>query len=177
MNALRDAFEAARLDPARIDPALTLAAARLDRTPDDPVISAYLGALHAMKAGAATLPWIKLRHANTAIGLLNGAFERREAATGAAADWPADLEILLLRGIAYANFPSFLGQAATARRCLEAARDHPAFAAVPQRYRALACAHLAVLCHRDQQADAARGHLERALQADAPAAEPIWAAR
>ncbi len=176
MNALRDAFEAARLDPARIDPALALAAARLERGPDDPVISAYLGALHAMRAGAATLPWIKMRHANTAISLLDEAFERREGA-GAAADWPADLEILLLRGIAYANFPSFLGQAATARRCLEAARDHPAFAAVPQRYRALACAHLAVLCHRDQQADAARGHLERALQADAPAAEPIWAAR
>src|SRR5690606_26569092 len=61
VNALRDAFEAARLGPARIDPALALAAARLERGPDDPVISAYLGALHAMKAGAATLPWIKLR--------------------------------------------------------------------------------------------------------------------
>lgn len=176
MNRLREAFEAARLEPARIDQAMALANERLDQVPDDPLVSAYLGALHAMKAGAAALPWIKLRHANTAVALLDGAFERRAAAPGSA-DWPADLEILLLRGIAYANFPAFLGQAATARWCLEAARDHRAFVSVPQRYRALACAHLAVLCHRGQEVDAARGHLERALQADAPAAEPIWAAR
>lgn len=178
MKAVREAFEAARLDPGRLDDALELAEAFLAARPGHLVAMAYQGSLHAMKAGAAPLPWDKMRHANHAMALLDEAFEGRLAIPLAdGVDRPPDLEILLLRGIAYANFPAFLGRARAARLCLEAARTHPGFAAVPVAYRALACAHLAVLCHRERDPDRASDLLDLALKAHAPSASLVWAAR
>lgn len=155
MKALREAFERARLDPGEIDGAIAEAEAFLATNAGHPVATAYQGSLHAMKAGAAVLPWVKLRHANTASALLDDAHERRLDAGAAGHDYPADLEILLLRGVAYASFPAFLGRGADARASLEEAVAHPSFPAIPAHYRALGHAHLAQLHRSAGEEDAA----------------------
>lgn len=178
MKAVRDAFEAARLGDRDLDDALAVVEAFLAADADHVVAMAYLGALHAMKAGDAALPWIKMKHVNAASTLLDTAHERRfHPLADAASTHPIDLEILLLRGVAYAHFPVFLGRTETARECLEAARGHAAFLTVPPCYRALAYAHLAVLSHRSRQEDAAHRLLEQAVIADAATANRIWTAR
>ncbi len=147
MDRLREAFEHALADNGAIDAAIAVAESCLGGG-DDIVASAYLGSLNAMKAGAATLPWIKLRHANIAAELLDRAYERRNeigCAPAGGADVPGDLVILLLRGIAYASFPAFLGRGAAARDSLEEAVGNPSFADVPAAYRSLALSHLAEL--------------------------------
>lgn len=169
MNGIREAFERARLDADEIDRALAATEAYLTANAGHPVATAYRGSLHGMKAGAAFLPWVKLRHVEIASALLDEAHARRREAAAAApheAAYPADLKILLLRGIAYASFPPFLGRGAAARASLEEAVAHPAFAGIPARYRALAFAHLSLLCGRDSEADAARRFRERAMEAD-----------
>ena len=153
MKHVREAFEAARADDDAIGGAICVVESYLAAHPDDLVATAYLGSLHAMCAGASHLPWIKLKHATTASRLLDSAHERWFQDVNSQADdgaYPGDLEILLLRGVAYANFPAFLGKSEVARTCLEDARRHPAFAAIPASYRALAYAHLATLCHHAQ---------------------------
>lgn len=177
MKAVRDAFEAARNDDGRIEDAMAVVETFLADAPGHPVAMAYQGGLHALKAAASALPWVKLRHANAAAALLDRAWSEAGRLAADSADRPPDLEIQLLRGIAYAHFPPFLGRAELARQCLDAARAHAAFAAVPTLYRGLAHAHLAVLCHRERQPETALGHLEHALQTDAGAADRIWAAR
>lgn len=177
MGSVREAFETARLDAGRLDDAIAVVEAALEAAPACPLVMAYLGALEAMRAGAAVLPWIKMRHAETAATLLDQAYERRLDPGGQGDDWPADLEILLLRGVAYASFPPFLGRSDQARHCLEAAWAHKHFASVSARYRALAHAHLAVLWRRAREEEAARVHLAHARQADVLTADPIWASR
>jgi hypothetical protein len=146
MKDVREAFERARTDPAGIDAALAVVEAFLVANGDHVVAEAYQGSLHGMKAGAATLPWVKLRHANVAAALLDAAYQRRFDATAQwDAAWPGTLEILMLRGVAYASFPSFLGRGEAARASLEEAVRHPAFADIPATYRALARVHLAAL--------------------------------
>ena len=177
MRSVRDAFEAARLDADLIDGAVLVVEAALRGAPDDPAMLAYLGALKAMKAGRAILPWDKMRHARMAMTLLDQAYERRLEAGDHESDWPFDLDILLLRGVAYANFPPFLGQAESARLCLETALVHTHFALLPARHRALVHAHLAVLFRREREEVLARAHLASAHQADTLTADPIWAAQ
>ena len=178
MKAVRDAFEAARLGDRDLDEALAVVETFLAANADHAVAMAYLGGLHAMKAGEAALPWIKMKHVNAASALLDTAHRRRsDPPSDAAQTHPPDLEILLLRGVAYANFPAFLGRAETARECLETARDHAAFLTVPSHYRALAYAHLAVLSHRSRQEASAHQLLEQALIADAATAYRIWTTR
>lgn len=163
MKTVRDVFEAVRLGDGDLDDALAVVEAFLAANADHAVAMAYLGSLHAMKAGQAVLPWVKMKHVNAASALLDAAYRRRsDPLTDAAPTHPPDLEILLLRGVAYANFPAFLGRAETARECLEAARSHAAFLTVPSCYRALACGHLAVLSPHGRQEDAAHGLLQPA---------------
>lgn len=178
MRAVREAFERARTDAGEIDAAIAVVEAFLAANGDRPVAAAYKGSLHAMKAGASLLPWVKLKHADIASGLLDRAHERRfECAAPASADvdHPGLLEILLLRGIAYASFPPFLGCGGAARDSLEEAVGHPAFRSIPATYRALACAHLAVLSA--DEADRAQGLLREARDTDGAVAEAVWAAR
>ena len=145
---------------------------------DHAVAMAYLGGLHAMKAGEAALPWVKMQHVNAASALLDTAYRRRsDPPANAGSPHPPDLEILLLRGVAYANLPAFLGRAEAARECLEAARGHAAFLTVPSCHRALAYAHLAVLSHRGRQEESAHRFLEQAVIADAATANRIWTTR
>lgn len=178
MHAVREAFEMARLDAGAIDRAIGLAEDFLAANADYPVVVAYLGSLRAMKAGASLLPWVKLKHANVASALLESAYVRRFE-TGAPASqpdaYPGELEIALLRGVAYANFPEFLGKAEAARASLAEAMENPAFPMVPRHYRALAHVHLAVICHRVGEEAQARRHLEEAIEMDASTARPIWA--
>jgi hypothetical protein len=178
MKDVREAFERALADSRQINAAIAVVQSRLDADADDPVAGAYLGSLNAMKAGAAALPWVKLRHANIAADLLDRAHERRHevAQKGGTDGHPGELVVLLLRGIAYASFPPFLGRAAAARESLEEAVRHPAFAAVPAVYRALACSHLAILHERSSACDARR-MLDAARDADPVLAEAIWARR
>lgn len=166
MNGIREAFERARLDAGEIDRALAATETFLAANAGHPVAMAYRGSLHGMKAGAVFLPWVKLRHVEMSSALLDEAYARRREAIPHEAAYPADLEILLLRGIAYASFPPFLGRGGAARASLDEAVAHPAFAGVPARYRALALAHLSLLCGRDSEADAARCFRERAMEAD-----------
>lgn len=180
MKQLREAFEAARTGRDTVARALAIAETRLAAHPGDLVARAYLGSLHAMQAGAAHLPWVKLKHATLASSLLDEA--HRRWFEGAApqcgdADYPGELEILLLRGVAYANFPAFLGKADAARTCLEQAERHPAFATIPASLQALAFAHLAVLHHRAGTENPARRYRERGMATDEATASPIWAAR
>lgn len=175
MNGIREVFERARLDAGEIDRALAATEAFLAANAGHTVATAYQGSLHGMKAGAAFLPWVKLRHVEIASALLDEAYARRREAAAAPsreAAYPADLEILLLRGIAYASFPPFLGRGAAARASLDEAVAHPAFAGLPARYRALALAHLSLLCGRDGE-DAARRFRERAMEADGLTARQI----
>lgn len=176
MRRVREAFERARVSPDEIDRAIDTVMAFLDANEDDPVALAYCGSLHAMKAGASRFPWDKLRNANIATGLLDRAYARRHEAGAEAKtrDHPADLEILLLRGIAYASFPAFLGRENDARTSLEEAIGHRRFAAVPPVYRALVYAHMAVLCHRSRDERRSRTFLESALVEDRPAAQLVW---
>lgn len=146
MRSVREAFEAARLDADLIDGAVLIVEAALRQAPHDPAMLAYLGALQAMNAGRAVLPWDKMRHARMAMTLLDQAYERRLESGEHEGGWPPDLDILLLRGVAFANFPPFLGRTEPARLCLEAASAHTHFPLLPARYRALVHAHLAVLC-------------------------------
>lgn len=177
MKHVRDAFEAARADDDAIGRAIRVAESYLAAHPDHLVATAYLGSLHAMCAGASHLPWIKLKHATTASRLLDGAHERwlqganRETGDGT---YPGELEILLLRGVAYANFPAFLGKSEVARTCLEGAERHPAFAAISAPHRALAYAHLAGLCHHAGEAILAGRYLEHGILADEATAKAIW---
>lgn len=171
MNGIREAFERARTDAGEIDRALAVVEAALAASPGDPVATAYAGSLHAMKAGAAGLPWVKLLHARTATSRLDGAYERRF-------DGPAEagLEILLLRGIAYASFPAFLGRAEAAADSLAEAVGHPSFAGIAAPYRALAYAHLARLWH-DRNEGLGRRYHEQALRADRATADQVWQSR
>lgn len=148
MKDIREAFERALANTGQIDQVIAIVEACLRRYPGDPVAGAYLGSLNAMKAGAAALPWVKLKHANIASDLLDRAYDQRHEVAGAQAgpDEPqGELIILLLRGIAYASFPPFLGRGAAARDCLEHATRHAAFPDIPAAYRALALLHLARL--------------------------------
>lgn len=148
MQPVRDAFERALADSGEIDAAIATVEAWLDGDPGAVLASAYLGSLNAMKAGAALLPWVKLRHAAIAAELLDRAYERRfgiAPAAGGPHDPPADLVVLLLRGIAYASFPPFLGHGPAARESLEQAARHPAFPMVPEAHRTLALSHLSRL--------------------------------
>lgn len=148
MKDVREAFERTLADSGRVDEAIAIAESHLARYPGDPVAGAYLGSLNAMKAGAATLPWVKLRHAGIASELLDRAYDLRHGITGVQArpeEPPGELVILLLRGIAYASFPPFLGRGDAARDCLRQARHHAAFAGIPAAYQALALSHLARL--------------------------------
>lgn len=169
-------FERARVSPDEIDRAIDTTSAFLRANGDDLVVMAYYGSLHAMKAGASRFPWDKLRNANIAMGLLDRAFAHRHEAGEIAnmRDYPADLEILLLRGIAYASFPAFLGRESDARASLEEAIGHRRFAVVPPVYRALVYAHMAVLCHRSRDECRSRTFLENALVEDRPAAQLVW---
>ena len=180
MKDIREAFERARLDPGEIDRALAIADGFLSANREHLVATAYLGSLHGMKAGAAILPWIKLKYAKAASELLDNAYERRFGVAKSACDGdevPGDLEILLLRGIAYANFPSFLGRGNAARGSLEEAIGHPDFSRVPTTYRALAYAHLAALCRGCSEERAAHRFLQRARETDRVTAELIWNAQ
>ncbi|MGI6856242.1 hypothetical protein [Mesorhizobium sp. 1B3] len=148
--------------------------------PDHLVATAYLGSLHAMYAGASHFPWIKLKHATTASAMLDGAHERwLEGANPESSEemYPGELEILLLRGVAYANFPAFLGKTGIARNCLEKAEKHPAFAAIPAPYQALAFAHLAVMCNRAGEGSLAHSYLEHGMVADEETTSTIWRGR
>ena len=87
MRSVRDAFEAARLDADLIDGAVLVVEAALRGAPDDPAMLAYLGALKAMKAGRAILPWDKMQHARMAMTLLDQAYERRLEAGDHESDW------------------------------------------------------------------------------------------
>ena len=145
MREVREAFERALADTGEIDAAIALAERFPPFGAGDPVAIAYLGSLNAMKAGHATLPWVKLRHANIASEMLDHAHERRFEPAGQNEGHPAELVILLLRGIAYASFPSFLGRGAAARESLEEAAQHPGFAQIPASYQALVHTHLAAL--------------------------------
>lgn len=149
MKELREAFERALAEPGAIDAAIEVAQAFLAAHERHPVAMAYMGSLAGLKAGAATLPWVKLGYANDAAALLDAAYERRHEIAGAATDGEpeGELVILLLRGIAYANFPPFLGRAEAARECLEQATRHFALCGIPAVYRTLAFSHLAGL-HR-----------------------------
>ena len=180
MKQVREAFEAARTGADTIDRAIAVVESYLSAYPDHPVATACLGSLHAMQAGASSLPWVKLKHATTASALLDMAHSRWFEGTAAQccdADYPGELEILLLRGVAYANFPAFLGKADTARACLQQAERHPAFAMLTARHQALAFAHLAVLHHRTGQETTARQYLEHAMAADEATANPVWTGR
>lgn len=148
MNDIRQAFEHALVDGERIDEAIAVVARYLELNAGDPVARAYFGSLNAMKAGRAVLPWVKLKHANIAAELLDQAYQGRiemAPTEGDPGDYPGELVILLLRGIAYASFPPFLGRAAAARDSLYQAVHHPAFPHVPAAHRALALSHLAKL--------------------------------
>lgn len=147
MKELREAFEQALADPGAVDAAIAVARAFLAAHERHPVATAYLGSLTGLKAGAAALPWVKLGHANAAAALLDAAYERRHEIAGAAAGGEPDgeLVILLLRGIAYASFPRFLGRADAARACLLQATRHAAFPEIPPAHRTLALSHLAAL--------------------------------
>lgn len=147
MKELREAFERALADPGAVDGAVTVTRAFLAAHEGHPVAMAYLGSLSGLKADAATLPWIKLRFANEAVAMLEAAYARRHEFNGAASlGEPHDeLVILLLRGIAYASFPGFLGQGDAARDCLEQAIRHTGFSEIPQAYRALTFSRLANL--------------------------------
>lgn len=165
MKLVREAFEAARTDARAIDDAISVVEDYLAAHPEYVVATAYLGSLYTMKAGPSHLPWVKLKHANAASVLLDSAYRRwleDGKAEAGPATHPAGLEILLLRGVSYANFPAFLGKADVARDCLEDAEKHSSFAALPAHYRGLAYAHLAALCHRAGEAEPARIYLERA---------------
>jgi hypothetical protein len=177
MKDVREAFERARLDPGEIDRALTIVDSFLAANRECLVTTAYLGSLHGMKAGAAILPWIKLKYVKVASELLDNAYERRSDAAKLALDGDevsGDLEILLLRGIAYANFPSFLGHRDAARSSLEEAIGHPGFPRVPATYWALAFAHLAALCRAAAEERAAHRFLQRAREADRVTTELVW---
>ncbi len=147
MKRLSEAFERALADPGAVDTAMEAAQAFLTAHEGHPVATAYLGSLTGMKAGAASLPWVKLAHANAAAALLDAAHERRfEALPAADGDaYPAALAILLLRGVAFASFPAFLGRGAAALASLEEAARHPDFAGIPEAHRTLALAHLSRL--------------------------------
>lgn len=156
MKEVRAAFERALSSADAVADALGVTEAFLAAHPGHLVATAYEGSLHAMMAGAAQLPWVKLKHANIASVLLDAAHERRREAAAPEPDgagFRGDLEILLLRGVAYANFPAFLGKAGEARASLREAMEHPAFAAVPAPYQALANSHLATLSHRVAETD------------------------
>lgn len=145
MKEVREAFERALVDGERIDESIAVVSHYLELNAGNPVAAAYLGSLNAMKAGAATLPWVKLRHANIAADLLDRAYQGRiemPPTDGSSGDYPGELVILLLRGIAYASFPSFLGRSAAARDSLYQAIHHPAFPNVPPAHRALALSQL-----------------------------------
>jgi hypothetical protein len=178
MKDVREAFEQARVDPGEIDRALVIADSFLATHKDHLVATAYLGSLHGMKAGAAILPWVKLKYSKAASELLDSAYERRFDV--AKPKWDAvsgDLEILLLRGIAYANFPSFLGRRDAARSSLEEAVGHADFSRVPGTYRALAYAHLAALCRGSSEERAAHRFLQHARETDYATAELVWKAQ
>lgn len=179
-QAVRAAFEGALADPGRVDAAVAVAEAFLAAHAGDPVAMAYLGSLTGMRADAAVLPWVKLRHANAAAALLEAAHARRRdpAPAGAEGDaYPAALVVAMLRGVAYASFPVFLGRSEAARDSLEEAVRHPAFPAIPAPYRALACSHLAVLHARASAHRDAGRLLDAARDADAALAEAVWARR
>lgn len=180
MKHVREAFEAARASDDAIDQAISVVERYLAEHPDHLVATAYLGSLHAMYAGSSKLPWIKLKHATTASVLLDRAHERRLERTAPETGeepYPGELEILLLRGVAYANFPAFLGKAEAARTCLEEAWKHPAFGMISAHHQALAFAHLAILCRRAGDGLLARRYLERGIAADEATARTIWASR
>lgn len=185
MKVIREAFERARTDAGEIDRAIAAAEAFLAAHADHPVAMAYQGALHGMKADAVCLPWLKLRHANISASLLDGAYERQNVADAPAAggvepsgdseeDLAGDLEILLLRGVTYTNFPPFLGRGTAARYSLEKAVGHPAFSRVSPAVRALTYAHLAVLCRRAHDDEQAGNFLASARAADLGAADRVW---
>jgi len=180
VKRVREAFEAARTNNDAIDQAISVVESYLAEHPDHLVATAYLGSLHAMFAGASHFPWIKLKHASTASVMLDSAHERWLAGTNPRSSeelFPGELEILLLRGMAYANFPAFLGKAEVARNCLEEAEKHPAFAAIPASYQALAYAHLTILCHHAGEEVLARRYLERGIVADEATTRAIRAGR
>lgn len=180
MKHVREAFDAARTDDNAIDRAISTVEGYLAEHPDHLVATAYLGSLHALYAGAAHFPWIKLKHATIASVMLDRAHERWLAGANPESSeeiYPGELEILLLRGVAYANFPAFLGKTEIARNCLEKAAKHPAFAAIPAPYKALAFAHLAVLCHRTGDGSLAHSYFEQGVVADEETTSTIWAGR
>lgn len=180
MKDVREVFERARVDPGEIDRALAITDSFLAANREHPVTTAYLGSLHGMKAGAAILPWVKLKYAKAASELLDSAYERRSGVAKPAHDGnevSGDLEILLLRGIAYANFPSFLGRGDAARSSLEEAVGHANFSRVPATYRALAYAHLAALCRSCSEERAAHRFLQHARETDYAATELVLKAQ
>src|SRR5690606_28107111 len=96
VRQVREAFEAARIDDDAIGDAICVVETYLAAHPDHLVATAYLGSLHAMCAGAAHLPWIKLKHAAIASRLLDGAHERWRggAHRGSGETYAGELEIL-----------------------------------------------------------------------------------
>ncbi|MGE0340453.1 MAG: hypothetical protein AB7O79_11320 [Xanthobacteraceae bacterium] len=175
MHTVRERFEQARTNRAEIDSAIAVVEEFLASHPQNPVALGYLGSLQGMKADTAVLPWVKLRQVNLAVRLLNEAYQRRfEKEPSADEIYPAELEILLLRGIAFASFPAFLGRGDAARNDLGQAKRHPAFPGIPSRYRALTYAHLAALCARAEERGEALRFLTRARSADLATAEQIY---
>lgn len=174
-TTIRDAFERAETDPGAINDAMDTADALLADHPGDPVVMSYRGGLLGMKARDTSLPWRKIDYAEQSIAVLDEVFQRRSGT--AFADPASELTVLMVRGLTFANFPSFLGRSDAALQALTEATRHPDFAQVKQEDRAMVLAWMSVITVRKGNDTAAQQLLAQAEELDRRISQSVWKQR
>lgn len=174
-TTIRDAFALAETDPDTVNDALAAADAFLVDQPGDPVVMSYRGGLLGMKARDAILPWKKIDYAEQSIAVLDEVFQQRNGT--AFADPASKLTILMVRGIAFANFPSFLGRSDDALQALTEATRHPDFTQVKPEDRAVVFAWMSVITARKGNDAVAQQFLVQAEGLDRRIAQSVWKQR
>jgi hypothetical protein len=175
--AFQEAFQqfslASNGDKSAVDPAADAFEALLKSEPSSPVLMAYAGASHAMRATTTMMPWKKMSFAEDGLAQLDKSLSMLTPAADAPAQrgTPGSLEVKFVAANTFLAVPSFMNRAARGTKLLNEVLDSPLLAKAPLGFQGAVWMRAAKLAAKeDRKADAAR-YLNEVISRNAPQAE------
>jgi hypothetical protein len=160
-------------DKSAVEPAADAFETLLKTEPASPVLMAYAGASHAMRATTTMMPWKKMGFAEDGMAQIDKSLAMLTPAADAPAmrGVPGSLEVRFVAANTFLGVPPFMNRAARGSKLLNEVLESPLFAKAPLGFQGAVWMRAAALAAKEERkADAAR-YLDEVISHDAPQAD------
>jgi hypothetical protein len=159
-------------DKSAVDPAADAFEALLKTEPANPVLMAYAGASHSLRATTTMMPWKKMSFAEDGLAQVDKSLALLTPAADAPAlrGVPGSLEVKFVAANTFLGVPPFMNRAARGGKLLNEVLESPLFAKAPLGFQGAVWMRAAALAAKEERkADAAR-YLNDVISRNAPQA-------